>query len=121
MIRRPPRSTRTDTLFPYTTLFRSRTCHKLDPPGDNACLGMGPGHSQSVFEPSRIGHAVGIHKSDIFSTRTAFSQLSTREGAGAFLDNKSHALTALRDGQAFNQGAFTPPAQTTIIPPTTSD
>src|SRR3546814_17901718 len=25
MIRRPPRSTRTDTLFPYTTLFRSKT------------------------------------------------------------------------------------------------
>src|SRR3546814_1662366 len=25
MIRRPPRSTRTDTLFPYTTLFRSHT------------------------------------------------------------------------------------------------
>src|SRR3546814_1099081 len=25
MIRRPPRSTRTDTLFPYTTLFRSVT------------------------------------------------------------------------------------------------
>src|SRR3546814_10765247 len=28
MIRRPPRSTRTDTLFPYTTLFRSR--HQWD-------------------------------------------------------------------------------------------
>src|SRR3546814_14574991 len=28
MIRRPPRSTRTDTLFPYTTLFRSAPqCH----------------------------------------------------------------------------------------------
>src|SRR3546814_4538419 len=26
MIRRPPRSTRTDTLFPYTTLFRSIGC-----------------------------------------------------------------------------------------------
>src|SRR3546814_10542931 len=26
MIRRPPRSTRTDTLFPYTTLFRSLYC-----------------------------------------------------------------------------------------------
>src|SRR3546814_1494974 len=26
MIRRPPRSTRTDTLFPYTTLFRSIVC-----------------------------------------------------------------------------------------------
>src|SRR3546814_11055128 len=27
MIRRPPRSTRTDTLFPYTTLFRSFACN----------------------------------------------------------------------------------------------
>src|SRR3546814_12633464 len=27
MIRRPPRSTRTDTLFPYTTLFRSHGDH----------------------------------------------------------------------------------------------
>src|SRR3546814_9222545 len=33
MIRRPPRSTRTDTLFPYTTLFRSfvtRTVNCVD-------------------------------------------------------------------------------------------
>src|SRR3546814_7175946 len=29
MIRRPPRSTRTDTLFPYTTLFRSRLASLL--------------------------------------------------------------------------------------------
>src|SRR3546814_2031247 len=29
MIRRPPRSTRTDTLFPYTTLFRSKTMGKM--------------------------------------------------------------------------------------------
>src|SRR3546814_2092213 len=28
MIRRPPRSTRTDTLFPYTTLFRSSHQHE---------------------------------------------------------------------------------------------
>src|SRR3546814_9442971 len=30
MIQRPPRSTRTDTLFPYTTLFRSYRYGKLD-------------------------------------------------------------------------------------------
>src|SRR3546814_9428552 len=30
MIRRPPRSTRTDTLFPYTTLFRSRALLRGD-------------------------------------------------------------------------------------------
>src|SRR3546814_18650815 len=29
MIRRPPRSTRTDTLFPYTTLFRSRVARLI--------------------------------------------------------------------------------------------
>src|SRR3546814_2927595 len=29
MIRRPPRSTRTDTLFPYTTLFRSHPAHAV--------------------------------------------------------------------------------------------
>src|SRR3546814_88684 len=33
MIRQPPRSTRTDTLFPYTTLFRSK------PPRSTARLG----------------------------------------------------------------------------------
>src|SRR3546814_13500523 len=31
MIRRPPRSTRTDTLFPYTTLFRSSALRSFDP------------------------------------------------------------------------------------------
>src|SRR3546814_5405638 len=32
MIRRPPRSTRTDTLFPYTTLFRSFDTIRSKPP-----------------------------------------------------------------------------------------
>src|SRR3546814_13109662 len=36
MIRRPPRSTRTDTLFPYTTLFRSLGGHV----GDQRALGV---------------------------------------------------------------------------------
>src|SRR3546814_16541360 len=37
MIRRPPRSTRTDTLFPYTTLFRSGAVAFARPPvGDGA-------------------------------------------------------------------------------------
>src|SRR3546814_4142215 len=33
MIRRPPRSTRTDTLFPYTTLFRSQRSRRARLPG----------------------------------------------------------------------------------------
>src|SRR5881396_4382018 len=39
MIRRPPRSTRYETLFPYTTLFRSR--QRAVPDGDVAVLESG--------------------------------------------------------------------------------
>src|SRR3546814_11969491 len=35
MIRRPPRSTRTDTLFPYTTLFRSLFTIEFQDPGQS--------------------------------------------------------------------------------------
>src|SRR3546814_15407500 len=38
MIRRPPRSTRTDTLFPYTTLFRSLRSLRVETPGDALIL-----------------------------------------------------------------------------------
>src|SRR3546814_20790299 len=37
MIRRPPRSTRTDTLFPYTTLFRSPLQVDIDEIYNLAC------------------------------------------------------------------------------------
>src|SRR3546814_16444987 len=40
MIRQPPRSTRTDTLFPYTTLFRSVDAGRLSLPAAICnCLG----------------------------------------------------------------------------------
>src|SRR3546814_2555054 len=41
MIRRPPISTRTDTLFPYTTLFRSVRAERVDVEGD--LLAVRPG------------------------------------------------------------------------------
>src|SRR3546814_6685827 len=46
MIRRPPRSTRTDTLFPYTTLFRSH------PRLAQICLELV--HLREAFENDRI-------------------------------------------------------------------
>src|SRR3546814_21068329 len=44
MIRRPPRSTRTDTLFPYTTLFRS---HRVEREGGDV--------QQLVEDPADLG------------------------------------------------------------------
>src|SRR3546814_7326369 len=51
MIRRPPRSTRTDTLFPYTTLFRSR------PPSFNLAIRQAQGKSTRHFidQPHHLG------------------------------------------------------------------
>src|SRR3546814_6710606 len=42
MIRRPPRSTRTDTLFPYTTLFRSRSASDSALGGSRLVFPAGP-------------------------------------------------------------------------------
>src|SRR3546814_8217616 len=42
MIRRPPRSTRTDTLFPYTTLFRSCAACSRSPPAAIMLGAAGP-------------------------------------------------------------------------------
>src|SRR3546814_2516661 len=49
MIRRPPRSTRTDTLFPYTTLFRSRNA-VAKRQGRRLCRCQRPRRPQ-LFEP----------------------------------------------------------------------
>src|SRR3546814_4334797 len=59
MIRRPPRSTRTDTLFPYTTLFRSpRTAVAQFPaPGDGDRAPAG----HFLFGLWRSGPAAGRH------------------------------------------------------------
>src|SRR3546814_5708361 len=50
MIRRPPRTTRTDTLFPYTTLFRSTSpFNGSGPLASFADQGTGAGTRQSGF------------------------------------------------------------------------
>src|SRR3546814_1445907 len=59
MIRRPPRSTRTDTLFPYTTLFRAaagdrrrpaaQRAHAADPPAS-----AGAAHGAAWLDDARL-------------------------------------------------------------------
>src|SRR3546814_4882688 len=72
MIRRPPRSTRTDTLFPYTTLFRSqhsgdaphrrfhasRDDHGLAPPVGGR--GAAEDHVAAVAEPGLARDGCGV-------------------------------------------------------------
>src|SRR3546814_7915054 len=53
MIRRPPRSTRTDTLFPYTTLFRNVPAVRVEP--SRAWLG---GACPTMHGPARPGRVM---------------------------------------------------------------
>src|SRR3546814_13832420 len=80
MIRRPPRSTRTDTLFPYTTLFRSlrgssrghhggvlgdgvdRVGRRREQDGrERVCAGLTPGGDRRrlLVRTGGVGHAEG--------------------------------------------------------------
>src|SRR3546814_7510872 len=52
MIRRPPRATRTDTLFPYTTLFRSMRVAII--------IGEADEHRQLLFALARTLAAAGL-------------------------------------------------------------
>src|SRR3546814_9572619 len=78
MIRRPPRSTRTDTLFPYTTLFRSELGITSPPaPGqlrfDNYTLliqaARSEEHTSELQSLMRISYAVFCLKKKIGSKR----------------------------------------------------
>src|SRR3546814_7899045 len=53
MIRRPPRSTRTDTLFPYTTLFRSHDRPRM--------IGAVLKQAEDLLETMQVAHAGPRH------------------------------------------------------------
>src|SRR3546814_2237729 len=55
MIRRPPRSTRTDTLFPYTTLFRNLDDHRHTAGGVGSASPRGSDNAKCTGEaPARV-------------------------------------------------------------------
>src|SRR3546814_2503549 len=103
MIRRPPRSTRTDTLFPYTTLFRSRRSSRRTSRGQSvktrrhergvlglryllrSSLGAGAG-----VEPDQVRRAVECGADD----RVLF--VCAAEHAGVVLGKIENAETCLR-------------------------
>src|SRR3546814_18991885 len=78
MVRLPPRSTRTDTLFPYTTLFRSigdllekvhafrifPSLTPVIPPADYGTISLPAQHEATVF--SVVGHRANRVPRDVF-------------------------------------------------------
>src|SRR3546814_9944436 len=93
MIRRPPRSTRTDTLFPYTTLFRSAdgqwNRHRAAdrPPDDDHRRSGKPCHRRERHCPCTAHPAeAGNDRRPVGNERTRrgqLDQLAWAAGAGA--------------------------------------
>src|SRR3546814_2160522 len=84
MIRRPPRSTRTDTLFPYTTLFRS--------------------HARLEHTGRRQMRAVDEHRARTFDPRAIeIADVERHVGAILAVENQGKAL-AIPDAQDDERG-----------------
>src|SRR3546814_9737685 len=87
MIRRPPRSTRTDTLFPYTTLFRS----------------VGPIASlRSVPAPNPYSE-LGIKEKD---SNEEYLVVRTGSGAGAWHDRSEEHTSELQSLMRISYAVF---------------
>src|SRR3546814_14533301 len=86
MIRRPPRSTRTDTLFPYTTLFRSDLADLATP-------------EAFLFIAFRVPYspAIGVK---LISTPWTDQNLEHAEGIGAEQLRKEHRNKGMPDDLA---------------------
>src|SRR3546814_17829364 len=88
MIRRPPRSTRTDTLFPYTTLFRSRGRARVV--GDRGagrrcplCRGQGPESGDRLTRDDLRDRAGGVDRDAADARPAALRGVGHRAAAGA--------------------------------------
>src|SRR3546814_5433025 len=103
MIRRPPRSTRTDTLFPYTTLFRStpgRTCAEGGT-GAYWNYDYSAPLAQGAFsyQPGDLRLHLALHSDSVRFPNTEVPVLA--EGPQAFLQGSdSHASLANSRGRS---------------------
>src|SRR3546814_7702025 len=59
MKRRPPRSTRTDTLFPYTTLFRSAGAERVEAGSSEPILDLFENRERYVAQRAQVGGTHG--------------------------------------------------------------
>src|SRR3546814_17315125 len=89
MIRRPPRSTRTDTLFPYTTLFRSPN------------LGSCPGGTRPGVISKGIELEAGLFPTDDVAVTAGFTHADTeyRSRLGGSGGRPPHNALALLPGR----------------------
>src|SRR3546814_7022494 len=98
MIRRPPRSTRTDTLFPDTTLFRSprqsAPAHRTETPPSAPCLPPKPHQRRSRPCPDATIHSPPRHQHRPIRSEEHTSELQSlmRISYAVFCLKKTHKM-----------------------------
>src|SRR3546814_6299121 len=99
MIRRPPRSTRTDTLFPYTTLFRSAA---YDLPGARSHLDLRAWRAALQRLAFAGGHETGTARLGAHSLAALYGvgvaqrpRLDRRTRRNTLRCNVTHGLTGV--------------------------
>src|SRR3546814_6491268 len=94
MIRRPPRSTRTDTLFPYTTLFRSH------PDGDDKKISTYTQAAQKVDDVQITGDGLlGLGRFSVNSWGVRWASGTTEQGSsGSGLLDQNHRIIGTLSG-----------------------
>src|SRR3546814_19212192 len=107
MIRRPPRSTRTDTLFPYTTLFRSTPGADSDP-------------VRLAFRPRRSGRIPQLALASY-----GFAAITASDIAGLVqiwigdlrMAQTAHFSFGRRGNPPLHSRSFTPGPRASLFPP----
>src|SRR3546814_18454932 len=95
MIRRPPTSTRTDTLFPYTTLFRSRNMKKtLISLGLAACFAASSAFAADVMRIGVLNDQSGLYSDFGGATSVTAARMAVEDFGGEVLGRKIEVLSA---------------------------
>src|SRR3546814_17152373 len=98
MVRRPPRSTRTDTLFPYTTLFRSPHCYVMVRAAQKAARGLIRDFGEvERLQVSEKGPANFVSVADTRAERVIREELArARPGFGRSEEHTSELQSLMR-------------------------
>src|SRR3546814_4106757 len=128
MIRRPPRSTRTDTLFPYTTLFRSTVEDGLGIAADAGVTitELGLADTMGWATPARIERVVGtvrarwpelrltLHLHDTRGLGIANAHAGLRMGVASYDSRSEEHTSELQSLMRISYAVFCLKKKTTI-------
>src|SRR3546814_13990212 len=114
MIRRPPRSTRTDTLFPYTTLFRSLQIAGIQPGEARRTGAVAPAVKRMAGEAGAARPSLGAAQRDhptvlgkVVERGRLGRRATCQQGRGGARKNVAHGIAIYVSPRFVRKGVVT--------------